>query len=64
MKDVQNRISKDSLYLIYMDMCGLMPASSLTGARYYMGFLDDHFHWYEVGFLKSKVELDVTGCNC
>lgn len=45
------------LDLIHTDVCGPMPTRSLSGSRYYVEFIDDHSHWCEVKFLKTKAEV-------
>lgn len=45
------------LVLIHTDLCGPMSISSLSGARYYVEFIDDYSHWCVVRFLRSKAEV-------
>jgi hypothetical protein len=42
--------------LIHSDFCGPMQTPSLTGARYFLLFTDDHSAWRQVYFLRQKSE--------
>jgi hypothetical protein len=45
------------LELIYSDVCGPMPSSSIIGYVYYLSFIDDYSRKTWVYFLKSKYEV-------
>jgi len=45
------------LDLIHSDICGPMRVASMSGARYFVEFIDDHSRWCEVRFLKTKDEV-------
>lgn len=48
---------KEILGLIHTDLCGPMPNKSLSGARYFLTFIDDFSRKTFVYFLKSKEEV-------
>ena len=45
------------LGLVHSDVCGLMSIESLSGARYFLTFVDDKTHYIWVYVLKSKSEV-------
>jgi transposase InsO family protein len=45
------------LELIYSDVCGPMPSTSISGYVYYVSFIDDYSRKTWVYFLKSKDEV-------
>ena len=42
------------LQLIHTDLCGPMLTPSLTGALYFLTFIDDYTHYTVITFLKQK----------
>ena len=42
------------LQLIHTDLCGPMPTPSLTGALYFLTFIDDYTHYTIITFLETK----------
>ena len=49
--------SADLLELVHMDVCGPMPVTSITKARYLATFIDDHSKLSHVVPLKQKSEV-------
>lgn len=45
------------LDLIHSDVCGPMRVASMSGAKYFVEFIDDQSRWCEVRFLKTKNEV-------
>ncbi|GKB21964.1 retrovirus-related pol polyprotein from transposon TNT 1-94, partial [Tanacetum coccineum] len=71
-------INQEKLYLLYMDLCGLMRVASINGKRYILVIVDDYSRFTWVRFLRTKdkapeaiikcikniqVHLNVTVCN-
>nr|GFA50603.1 retrovirus-related Pol polyprotein from transposon TNT 1-94 [Tanacetum cinerariifolium] len=48
--------SNKPLYLLHMDLCGLMRIQSINGKRYVLVFVDDYSRYTWVFFLHSKDE--------
>ncbi|GJT25389.1 retrovirus-related pol polyprotein from transposon TNT 1-94 [Tanacetum coccineum] len=48
--------SKQRLYLLHMDLCGLMRVESIKGKRYVLVIMDDYSRYTWVHFLRSKDE--------
>lgn len=55
-KNSYNRAT-DILELIHTDLCGPMPCSSLSGAKYFLLFIDDYTRKTFVYFLTKKSEV-------
>ncbi|GJR64440.1 retrovirus-related pol polyprotein from transposon TNT 1-94, partial [Tanacetum coccineum] len=49
-------LSNKPLYLLYMDLCGLMCVESINGKRYVLVVVDDYSRYTWVFFLHSKDE--------
>src|SRR5579871_5655493 len=47
------------LELIHSDLCGPFPIQSISGARYFIIFVDDATRYTWVYFLKTKTALEV-----
>ena len=45
------------LGLVHSDVCGPMSTQSVSGARYFLIFVDDKTHYVWVYFLKYKSEV-------
>ena len=48
--------ASEPLELVYSDVCGPMPVSSLGGSRYYVTFIDGYSRYTFVYFMKNKRE--------
>ena len=51
------RRAKEPLKLVHSDLCGKMGEKSLSGAEYFLSFIDDSTRYVWVYFLKSKDEV-------
>nr|GEV50153.1 retrovirus-related Pol polyprotein from transposon TNT 1-94 [Tanacetum cinerariifolium] len=52
--------NQEKLYLLHMDLCGLMRAESMNGKKYILVIVDDFSRFTWVKFLRSKDEaLDI-----
>ena len=49
-----NPYATNPLQLIHTDLCGPMPTSSLTGALYFLTFINDCTHYTIITFLRMK----------
>jgi len=49
--------AKSVLELIHLDICGPMSTTSLSGAKYFATFIDDHSGKTWIYFLKTKDEV-------
>ena len=49
--------AKEPLALVHSDLCGKMNAKSLSGAEYFLTFIDDHTHYVWIYNLKHKDEV-------
>ena len=52
-----NRRAKSVLGLILLDICGPMSVKALSGAEYFLTFIDDHSRKTWIYFLKIKDEV-------
>ncbi|GKD58904.1 retrovirus-related pol polyprotein from transposon TNT 1-94, partial [Tanacetum coccineum] len=48
--------NKEKLYLLHMDLCGLMRVESINGKKYILVIFDDYSQFIWVKFLRSKDE--------
>ncbi|GJU50665.1 retrovirus-related pol polyprotein from transposon TNT 1-94 [Tanacetum coccineum] len=48
--------NQEKLYLLHMDLCGLMRVASINGKRYILVIVDDYSRFTCVRFLKTKDE--------
>ncbi|GKE34705.1 retrovirus-related pol polyprotein from transposon TNT 1-94 [Tanacetum coccineum] len=48
--------NQEKLYLLHMDLCGLMRVASINGKRYILVIVDDYSRFTWVRFLKTKDE--------
>ncbi|GKA16997.1 retrovirus-related pol polyprotein from transposon TNT 1-94 [Tanacetum coccineum] len=48
--------NQEKLYLLHMDLCGLMRVASINGKRYILVIFDDYSRFTWVRFLKTKDE--------
>ena len=53
----RSECAKESLELVHSDVCGKINAQSLSGAEYFLTFIDDHTHYTWVYVLKRKDEV-------
>nr|GEW71238.1 integrase, catalytic region, zinc finger, CCHC-type, peptidase aspartic, catalytic [Tanacetum cinerariifolium] len=53
-------INKEKLYLLHMDLCGLIGVASINGKRYILAIVDDYSRFTWVRFLRSKDEAPKT----
>ena len=49
--------SSELLELVYSDVCGPMRESSMSGARYFVTFIDDYSQWCILYFLRHNGEV-------
>lgn len=49
--------SKRKMQLIYSDVCGPMQTESISGAKYFVTFIDDYSRCCKVYFMKQKNEV-------
>ncbi len=49
--------SKCQLELVYSDVCGPMSTPSLSGALYFVMFIDDYSWWCHTYVMKNKFEV-------
>jgi hypothetical protein len=54
---VANRRADEPLGLVHTDVCGKLNKQSLSGAEYFLTFIDDKTRYVWVYFLKSKNEV-------
>ena len=52
-----NHRAKSVLGLIHLDICGPMFVKALSGAEYFLSFIDDHSRKTWIYFLKTKDEV-------
>ncbi|GJS52911.1 retrovirus-related pol polyprotein from transposon TNT 1-94 [Tanacetum coccineum] len=48
--------NQEKLYLLHMDLCGLMRVESINGKKYILAIVDDYSRFMRVKFLRSKDE--------
>ncbi|GJS41285.1 retrovirus-related pol polyprotein from transposon TNT 1-94 [Tanacetum coccineum] len=56
--------NQDKLYLLHMDLCGLMRVASINGKRYILVIVDDYSRFTWVRFLKTKDEAPAAIIKC
>ncbi|GKB18201.1 retrovirus-related pol polyprotein from transposon TNT 1-94 [Tanacetum coccineum] len=56
--------NQDKLYLLHMDLCGLMRVASINGKRYILVIVDDYLRFTWVRFLKKKDEAPEAIIKC
>ncbi|GKB77090.1 retrovirus-related pol polyprotein from transposon TNT 1-94, partial [Tanacetum coccineum] len=56
--------NQEKLYLLHMDLCGLMRVASINGKRYILVIVDDYSRFTWVRFLKTKDEALVAIIKC
>ncbi|GJR62872.1 putative ribonuclease H-like domain-containing protein [Tanacetum coccineum] len=56
--------NQDKLYLLHMDLCGLMRVASSNGKRYILVIVDDYSRFTWVRFLKTKDEALAAIIKC
>ncbi|GKD12670.1 retrovirus-related pol polyprotein from transposon TNT 1-94 [Tanacetum coccineum] len=56
--------NQEKLYLLHMDLCGLMRVASINGKRYILVIVDDYSRFTWVRFLKTKYEAPVAIIKC
>ncbi|GJW78798.1 retrovirus-related pol polyprotein from transposon TNT 1-94 [Tanacetum coccineum] len=56
--------NQEKLYLLHMDLCGLMRVESINGKKYILVIVDDYSRFTWVKFLRSKDEAPDTIIKC
>ncbi|GJW82490.1 retrovirus-related pol polyprotein from transposon TNT 1-94 [Tanacetum coccineum] len=56
--------NQEKLYLLHMDLCGLMRVASINGKRYILVIVDDYSRFTWVIFLRSKDETPDAIIKC
>ncbi|GJX06390.1 retrovirus-related pol polyprotein from transposon TNT 1-94 [Tanacetum coccineum] len=56
--------NQEKLYLLHMDLCGLMRVASINRKRYILVIVDDYSRFTWVRFLKTKDEAPVAIIKC
>lgn len=56
-KSIREIRSKRKMQLIYSDVCGPMQTESISGAKYFVTFIDDYSRCCKVYFMKQKNEV-------
>ncbi|GJS08551.1 retrovirus-related pol polyprotein from transposon TNT 1-94 [Tanacetum coccineum] len=56
--------NQEKLYLLHMDLCGLMRVASINGKRYILVIIDDYSRFNWVIFLKTKDEAPAAIIKC
>ncbi|GJS46777.1 retrovirus-related pol polyprotein from transposon TNT 1-94 [Tanacetum coccineum] len=56
--------NQEKLYLLHMDLCGLMRVASINGKRYILVIVDDYSRFTWVRFLKTKDEAPAAIIKC
>ncbi|GKD66886.1 retrovirus-related pol polyprotein from transposon TNT 1-94, partial [Tanacetum coccineum] len=56
--------NQEKLYLLHMDLCGLMRVASINGKRYILVIVDDYSRFTWVRFLKTKDEAPEAIIKC
>ncbi|GJS58210.1 retrovirus-related pol polyprotein from transposon TNT 1-94 [Tanacetum coccineum] len=56
--------NQEKLYLLHMDLCGLMRVSSINGKRYILVIVDDYSRFTWVRFLRTKDEAPEAIIKC
>ena len=57
MPQVATHRAKKPVDLIHSDVCGPMKVPSLSGARYFVTFIDDYSRYIVIKLMKSKAEV-------
>lgn len=52
--------SSKLLEIVHTDVCGPMRVTSISGARYFVTFIDNYNRWCQVYFLKKKEMLWIS----
>nr|GFC68797.1 hypothetical protein [Tanacetum cinerariifolium] len=55
-KPKSENTNQEKLYLVHMDLCGLMRVESVNGKKYILIIIDDYSRFTWVKFLRSKDE--------
>ncbi|GJY25508.1 retrovirus-related pol polyprotein from transposon TNT 1-94 [Tanacetum coccineum] len=56
--------NQEKLYLLHMDLCGLMRVASINGKRYILVIVDDYSRFTWVRFLRTKDEAPEAIIKC
>ncbi|GJV14420.1 retrovirus-related pol polyprotein from transposon TNT 1-94 [Tanacetum coccineum] len=56
--------NQEKLYLLHMDLCGLMRVDSINGKKYILVIVDDYSRFTWVKFLRSKDESPDANIKC
>ncbi|GKC99745.1 retrovirus-related pol polyprotein from transposon TNT 1-94, partial [Tanacetum coccineum] len=56
--------NQEKLYLLHMDLCGLMRVASINGKRYILVIVDDYSRFTWVRFLRTKDEAPEAIMKC
>ncbi|GJV24699.1 retrovirus-related pol polyprotein from transposon TNT 1-94, partial [Tanacetum coccineum] len=56
--------NQEKLYLLHMDLCGLMRVEGINGKKYILGIVDDYSQFTWVKFLRSKDEAPDAIIKC
>ncbi|GJT95307.1 integrase, catalytic region, zinc finger, CCHC-type containing protein [Tanacetum coccineum] len=56
--------NQEKLYLLHMDLCGLMRVASINGKSYILVIVDDYSRFTWVRFLKTKDEAPAAIIKC
>ncbi|GJZ06796.1 retrovirus-related pol polyprotein from transposon TNT 1-94 [Tanacetum coccineum] len=56
--------NQEKLYLLHMDLCGLMRVESINGKKYILVIVDDYSRFTWVKFLRSKDEAPDSIIKC
>ncbi|GJV74028.1 retrovirus-related pol polyprotein from transposon TNT 1-94 [Tanacetum coccineum] len=56
--------NQEKLYLLHMDLCGLMHVASINGKRYILVIVDDYSRFTYVRFLRTKDEAPEAIIKC
>ncbi|GJX71607.1 retrovirus-related pol polyprotein from transposon TNT 1-94 [Tanacetum coccineum] len=56
--------NQEKLYLLHMDLCGLMRVASINGKRYILVIVDDYSRFTWVRFLKTKDKAPAAIIKC
>ncbi|GJT43152.1 retrovirus-related pol polyprotein from transposon TNT 1-94 [Tanacetum coccineum] len=56
--------NQEKLYLLHMDLCGVMRVKSINGKKYILVIVDDYSRFTQVRFLRSKDEAPDAIIKC
>ncbi|GKB26825.1 retrovirus-related pol polyprotein from transposon TNT 1-94 [Tanacetum coccineum] len=57
-------LNQEQLYILHMDLCGLMHVESINGEKYILVIVDDYSRFTWVKFLRSKDEASDAIIKC